>query len=95
MAQGMLCDSRVARRVFARGECRNSVLFCAGRFGVPNQHRAQAFLAGTGPAASDEERGRLDASGGSECRLRGAKLVSAGFTRRASHAQRSARTESV
>jgi len=88
MAQGVLCGCRAAGSVFAGSECRDSILFGAERFGLCDKHGAQAFGAGAGPAAADEERGELDSSRGSHCRLRIAELVSPYFTRRAANAQR-------
>ena len=75
MAQDVLRDRGIPRSGCARRERRYSLLF-RSEFFLFSKNAAQAIGAGAGPAASDEECGRLDSSGDAIRRHAGADLLS-------------------
>lgn len=95
MAQELRRDGGFGRRFFAGTERRNALLFFAEVFSLFRKSVSQTFVAGTGPAAPDEERRGLDSSGRCDYRPRSANLISARCARWCSHAERSSRTEFV
>jgi hypothetical protein len=88
MAQELRCDYRCRRRFFAGGKCGYALLFTAERVGVCSKNFAQTYVAGAKPAAPDQDRRGLDASGRGDCNPRGPDLVSAHRSRWAAHAER-------
>jgi len=95
MAQELRCAHRCGGCFIAGSKCGYALLFTAESVGVCSKNFAQTYVAGAEPAAPDQDRRGLDASGRGDCNLRGANFVSAHRTRWASYAERSSRVESV